>query len=91
MNNLPSAFGKAASSYDEAAVLARETGARMDERLSLTKIQPKRVADIGCATGDGVRGLQRRYPAAQAIALDYAVPMLLEAQQAKPAARRKTK
>ena len=77
MNNLPSAFGKAASSYDEAAVLARETGARMDERLSLTKIQPKRVADIGCATGDGVRGLQRRYPAAQAIALDYAVPMLL--------------
>ncbi|MBK7686933.1 MAG: methyltransferase domain-containing protein [Rhodocyclaceae bacterium] len=49
----------------------------MDERLSLTKIQPKRVADIGCATGDGVRGLQRRYPAAQAIALDYAVPMLL--------------
>lgn len=76
MNNLPSAFGKAAESYDEVAVLARETGARMDERLSLTKIQPKRIADIGCATGDGVRALQRRYPAAQAIAIDFALPML---------------
>ena len=76
MNNLRSAFGKAAASYDEAAVLARETGARMDERLSLTKIQPKRVVDIGCAAGDGVRALQRRYPAAQAIAIDYAMPML---------------
>ncbi len=76
MNNLRSAFGKAAVSYDEAAVLARETGARMDERLSLTKIQPKRIADIGCATGDGVRALQRRYPAAQAIAIDYAMQML---------------
>ena len=48
----------------------------MDERLSLTKIQPRRFADIGCATGDGVRALQKRYPSAQAIAVDYAMPML---------------
>ena len=48
----------------------------MDERLTLTKIQPRRFADIGCATGDGVRALQNRYPSAQAIAVDYAMPML---------------
>ncbi len=57
-------FAKAAASYDEAAVLARETGRRMAGRLDLVKIEPKRIADIGCATGDGIRELQRRYPAA---------------------------
>ena len=73
---LRTAFEAAATTYDSAAVLARETGARMDERLSLTKIQPRRIADIGCATGDGIRALQIRYPAAQGIAIDYALPML---------------
>ena len=75
-SELRNSFESAAPSYDNAAVLARETGARMDERLSLTKIQPRRFADIGCATGDGVRALQKRYPSAQALAVDYAMPML---------------
>ena len=73
---LQRSFEAAARSYHHAAVLARETGARMDERLSLTKIQPRRIVDLGCATGDGIRALQRRYPSAQAIAIDYAIPML---------------
>jgi malonyl-CoA O-methyltransferase len=67
--------------------LAREVGARMAQRLDLVKIAPQRVADIGCATGDGIRELQRRYPKAQplAIAIDYALPMLL---RRAPAPRR---
>lgn len=69
-------FANAATSYDEAAVLARETHRRMAERLDYVKISPGRVADIGCATGDGVRELQRRYPAALPLAVDYALPML---------------
>jgi malonyl-CoA O-methyltransferase len=69
-------FGRAAASYDEAAVLARETGRRMAERLDLVKIMPQRVADIGCATGYGIRELQRRYPQAQPFAIDSAWPML---------------
>ena len=69
-------FADAAASYDEAAVLARETGARMAQRLDYVKLEPRRVADIGCATGDGIRELQRRYPAAQPLAIDYALPML---------------
>jgi SAM-dependent methyltransferase len=55
-------FARAAESYDSAAALAREVGARMAARLDLVKIAPQRVADIGCATGDGIRELQRRYP-----------------------------
>ncbi|OHC69156.1 MAG: hypothetical protein A2045_08640 [Rhodocyclales bacterium GWA2_65_20] len=69
-------FAGAATSYDEAAVLARETGRRMAARLDYVKIAPRRIADIGCATGDGIRELQRRFPAALPLAVDYARPML---------------
>ena len=69
-------FARAAASYDEAAVLARETGRRMAERLDYVRLQPARVADIGCATGDGIRDLQGRYPQALPVAVDYALPML---------------
>jgi malonyl-CoA O-methyltransferase len=70
------AFAAAAASYDEAAVLAREVGRRMDERLDYVRIAPQRVADIGCASGDGIRDLSKRYPDALPLAIDYARPML---------------
>ena len=69
-------FGRAAASYDAAAVLARETGARMAQRLDLVRLVPRRLADLGCATGDGLRQLQQRYPSALPLAIDYALPML---------------
>lgn len=69
-------FSRAAASYDEAAILAREVGSRMAQRLDLVRLAPRRVADIGCATGDGVRELQRRYPDALPLAVDFARPML---------------
>lgn len=77
-------FSRAAASYDAAAVLAGETGRRLAERLSYTKITPGRFADIGCATGDGLRQLQRSYPAAQALAIDLALPMLRAARSQVP-------
>ena len=81
-------FAAAAESYDSAAVLAREVGARMAARLDLVKISPQRVADIGCATGDGIRELNRRYGTAGrsklAIAIDYALPMLKAVRQHTP-------
>ena len=66
----------AAAAYDDAAVLAREVGARMAARLDYIKLAPRRIADIGCATGDGIRALQTRYPAAQALAIDRSLAML---------------
>ncbi|MBK8759481.1 MAG: methyltransferase domain-containing protein [Sulfuritalea sp.] len=77
-------FATAAATYDSAAVLAREVGARMAQRLDLVKIAPQRVADIGCATGDGIRELQRRYPKAQPLAVDYALPMLHAVRRGTP-------
>jgi malonyl-CoA O-methyltransferase len=49
---------------------------RLAERLDYVKLDAQHVADIGCATGDGARELQRRYPEAQVLAMDYALPML---------------
>ncbi|MBI4997197.1 MAG: methyltransferase domain-containing protein [Rhodocyclales bacterium] len=69
-------FAAAAATYDAAAVLARETGQRLAERLELVRLAPRRVADIGCATGDGVRELQEHYPEALPLAIDFARPML---------------
>ncbi|MBI5897651.1 MAG: methyltransferase domain-containing protein [Rhodocyclales bacterium] len=81
-------FAQAAATYDSAAVLAREVGARMAERLDLVKLSPARVADIGCATGDGIRELQRRYPKAMPLAVDYARPMLGAVRAAAPLSQR---
>lgn len=78
--NLRKEFSGAAASYDSAAVLAREVGRRMAERLDCVRLAPRRVADVGCATGDGVRELMRRYPEALPLAVDYALPMLREAR-----------
>lgn len=73
-------FAAAAASYDSAAVLAREVGVRMAERLDCVKLAPRRLADMGCATGDGVRELMRRFPGALPLALDFAPPMLAAVQ-----------
>lgn len=77
------AFGRAAASYDAHAVLQREVLARLDERLDLMSIQPRRILDAGCGTGLGLRLLQARYPEAQLVGLDLALPMLQAAQMRK--------
>lgn len=69
-------FAQAAASYDSAAVLAREVGRRLGQRLDCVRLTPRRMADVGCATGDGIADLQRRYPAALPLAVDFAQPML---------------
>ncbi len=84
-------FSRAAASYDAAAVLARETGKRMAERLDYVNIAPRRIADIGCATGDGIRALQRRYPAALPLAIDFARPMLCATRARTPLLSRLTR
>jgi malonyl-CoA O-methyltransferase len=83
-------FAGAAQTYDSAAALAREVGARMGARLDLVKIAPQRVADIGCATGDGIRELQQRYGKAMPLALDFALPMLHAVRARTPRLQRLT-
>jgi Methylase involved in ubiquinone/menaquinone biosynthesis len=65
-------------------VLANEVSLRMTARLEYIKLAPARVADIGCATGDGIRALRARYPQALPLAIDYAPAMLAEVQRRVP-------
>lgn len=75
------AFGRAAVSYDAHAVLQREVLARLEGRLDLMNIRPQRIVDAGCGTGQGLRRLKARYPKAELIGLDLALPMLQAARR----------
>ncbi|WP_456378905.1 malonyl-ACP O-methyltransferase BioC [Thiolapillus sp.] len=75
------AFSRSAGSYDESAVLQREVGRRMLERLDLVRLKPKTVLDLGCGTGEQTHQLLQRYPKAQVHALDFALPMLAHARR----------
>jgi malonyl-CoA O-methyltransferase len=61
-------------------VLAREVEARMLERLQYIKIEPGRILEAGCGDGHGAKRLAERYPGAQVLALDFALPMLQAAR-----------
>jgi malonyl-CoA O-methyltransferase len=70
------AFGRAAESYEAHAVLQAEVAARLVERLDGVALQPARVLDAGSGPGVGGAALRQRYPQAEIIALDIALPML---------------
>lgn len=77
------ASARAARSYEDAAVLQREVGRRLLERLDLVRLVPQRVLDLGCGTGMQARELARRYPDAVVTGVDLSPQML----QAAPDAR----
>jgi len=68
-------FERAAATYDQAAVLSREVGQRMAERLDLVTLKPAALLDAGCGTGDGLNELGSRYPDALAVGVDLAHAM----------------
>ena len=69
-------FARAAATYDAVAVLQREVGSRMLERLDYVKIAPQRVLDLGCGTGASLGALSERYPKAQVVGADVSEAML---------------
>lgn len=73
---LANAFSKAAKTYDQASVLQQEIGNRLLERLSLIKIDPNIILDLGSATGHFADRLKKQYPRARIIELDIAEGML---------------
>lgn len=76
------AFARAANSYDAAAALQREVQARLVESLDyLEARKPEVVLDIGAGTGHASALMKKRWPKAQVIALDVALPMLDQAKR----------
>src|SRR3569623_118814 len=61
------------ASFDRVAVLQREIGTRLLERLDYVRLRPAVAVDVGAGTGHLSKALARRYPDAQVIALDLAM------------------
>lgn len=74
-------FARAAATYDQAAVLQREVGGRMAERLDIVRLAPTAILDAGCGTGEALPELAACYPEARRVALDVALPMLTLARE----------
>ena len=71
------AFGRAADSYAAAAALQREVEVRLLEQLEyLKEQQPRRILDLGSGPGRASAAMKKRWPKAEVIALDLALPML---------------
>ncbi len=73
-------FSRAALRNAPTDPLTREVARRMDERLDYVRINPRRILDLGCGTGADQEALGKRYPKAQRILADYALPALVRAQ-----------
>ncbi len=69
-------FDRAASSYDQHAVLQREIESRLLERVEFKRREPGVILDLGCGTGSASRSLAMQFKQANVIALDWAPAML---------------
>ena len=76
-------YERAARTYEDAARLEAEVGARMLERLDYVRIEPRRILDAGAGTAREARRLAERYPAAAIVALDFSLGMLRRARRAQ--------
>ena len=74
-------FGRAAGTYEKHDALQREVQSTLIERLEVFPQAPELVLDVGAGTGRGSAALKKKYPKAQVIAVDLALPMLKEAKQ----------
>ena len=75
-NAIRLSFDRAASSYDQHAVLQREVESRLLERIEFRRHDPLKILDLGCGTGSASRTLAGQFPQADVIALDWSSAML---------------
>ena len=77
-------FGRAAETYDAAAILQKQVREEMLSRLDLVKLNPQTILDAGCGTGLASHALQKRFAKSQVISLDFALPMLQKTRSTNP-------
>jgi len=83
------AFSRSAAGYDAAAALQREVQKRLLESLddfavkpdAHARTDPQRILDVGSGTGHAAAALRKRWPRAQVLALDLALPMLHQSRK----------
>lgn len=72
-------FNAAADDYDAIAVLQKTVAEQLLDRLSLIRIEPGRILDLGSGTGMGARLLKKHFRKARLVQLDFARNMLSRA------------
>ena len=76
------AFGRAAPRYAATAALQREVESRRHEQLAVLEVArretPQRVLDLGSGPGRAAGAMKQRWPKAEVVAIDAALPMLRE-------------
>ena len=72
------AFNRAASSYDQAAVLQQRISKQLIERLDYIHHEHDVVLDLGCGTGQLSVDLLKRFPKTQIRAVDISPAMLAQ-------------
>lgn len=82
------AFSRAAADYSATAVLQAEVRTRLMEQLDYLETPPRRILDLGCGPGVASRLLKQRWPKAEVIGLDLALPMLQQARREQRLLRR---
>ena len=75
-NRVRRRFERAASTFDQAAVLHDRVREQLLERLDLVDLSPDIVLDVGAGTGRAVAGLRKRFRGARLIAIDLSTAML---------------
>nr|WP_298123238.1 malonyl-ACP O-methyltransferase BioC [uncultured Pseudoxanthomonas sp.] len=82
------AFSRSAAGYDAAAALQHEVEKRLMESLDYFTLRrgqdaaaPSVVLDVGCGPAHAAAAMRKRWPKAQVVALDLALPMLREAKK----------
>ncbi|MHC1480752.1 malonyl-ACP O-methyltransferase BioC [Frateuria aurantia] len=74
-------FSKAADSYEQHDALQVEVQSSLLERMDFYLSTPQWIVDVGAGTGRGTARLKQRYPKAEVVALDHALPMLQQARR----------
>jgi len=69
-------FGRAATSYDSAAIVQRRVCERLLAEFKPVAQGPQRILDAGCGTGYGARLLRGRWPETRLTGVDFAPAML---------------
>ncbi len=78
-NLLISNFNSAAKHYEQYALIQKEIGGRLFDRLKYIKLDPKNILDLGCGPGPYTRQLATLYSQANVTGIDISPEMIAEA------------
>jgi malonyl-CoA O-methyltransferase len=76
ITEISKSFNLHAAEYQKAAIVQKEIGERLVERLDYLNMTPRYILDLGCGPGYFSKLLKKRYPNAQIIGVDLALMML---------------